>query len=80
MRHSPYPTPAACLDPRLGAEATRLLGRATSPAVKAHLLAYLACRVQRTSFDRIDPAGAALPRRVRARLGQAARGRFSGGA
>lgn len=54
MRASPYPAPAVCVDPDLGAEATLALGRAPSAAVEAHLAVCLACRQHRDAFDELD--------------------------
>ncbi len=77
MKRSPYPAPAACSDRRLGAEATKALGRAMSPAVEAHLARCSACRVQRAAFDRLGETAAMPSSGVRLRLGEAARERFA---
>jgi hypothetical protein len=47
---SPYPAPAACVEPSLGAEATQGLGRALSKSVVAHLAICPACQLQRAAF------------------------------
>lgn len=78
MKQAPYPTPAGCPDPRLGAEATRSLGRAMSPAVEAHMATCSACRAQRAAFNGLDDVAAVPPSGLRERLGRVARGCFGG--
>jgi hypothetical protein len=45
------PAAAGCVEPELGARARQALGRALSPALRAHLDACLACAVERASFN-----------------------------
>jgi hypothetical protein len=72
MNRSPYPAPAACTAPRLGAEATQALGRALPTKVAAHLAACGACRLERVAFGRaalgVVPPAPGARERLRARL------------
>jgi hypothetical protein len=68
MSDSPYPAPAACVEPRLGAEATQALGRALSTSVVAHLVVCVACRLARAAFKEAPAEAVRVAPEVRARL------------
>jgi hypothetical protein len=68
MSGSPYPAPAACVEPSLGAEATQALGRAPSAQVVAHLAVCPACRLERTAFDGTQASAVPPEPGLRARL------------
>ena len=76
MKPSPYPAPAACAEPTLGAEATQALGQTPSAAVAAHLAVCLACRLQRAAFERLDADAMAPPPELRSTLRRLALRRF----
>jgi hypothetical protein len=81
MKPSPYPAPAACTEPSLGAEATQALGHAPPAAGAAHLVSCPACQLHRAAFEKLDanavaPAPelyAGLRRRTLRRIGLSAR-------
>ncbi|WP_437311696.1 hypothetical protein [Sorangium sp. So ce388] len=54
MSSSPYPAPPACIDPRLGAQATQSLGLPPPATVAAHLAICASCRLQRAAFAGLD--------------------------
>jgi len=65
---SPYPAPAACVEPRLGAEATQALGRALPASVVEHLGVCAACRIERAAFQGAPAGAVAMAPGLRARL------------
>lgn len=79
MSISPYPAPAVCVEPGLGAEATQALGRPPSDRVAAHLAACPACRLQRRAFDELDARAVQPPPGLRARVRGRVVGRAPGG-
>jgi len=68
MIPSPYPAAAVCVEPGLGAEATRALGRRVSARVAAHLEACPACRLQRRAFEELDRHAAPPPPELRGQI------------
>ena len=68
MTDSPYPAPAACVEPSLGAEASQGLGRALSKSVVAHLAVCAACRLQRAAFKGASAGAVRAEPDLRARL------------
>ena len=68
MNESPYPAPAACVEPSLGAEATQALGRAPSLPVVAHLAICPDCRLVRAEFEAAAAGAVPLDSGMRDRL------------
>ena len=76
MNRQPYPAPLACKDPRLGARAAQVLGRAPPPSVTAHLASCTACYIQRVTYSGLDARAVPPSPVLRDRLCRAARERF----
>jgi hypothetical protein len=77
VKAAPYPAPRGCVEPALGAVATRALGTSLSAELAAHLRLCAACRLQQAAFvDRVPSARPAAS--VRAHVLAAAHERGGG--
>jgi hypothetical protein len=76
VKPSPYPAPAGCADPSLGARATQALGHVPPAAVAAHLAACPACSLQRVAFAGLGARSVPPPPGLRAHLRRVALERF----
>ncbi len=68
MSDSPYPAPAACVEPRLGAEATQGLGWALSKSVVDRLAVCMACWMTRAAFNGAPASAVCAEPELRVRL------------